>query len=152
MNEEKNINQPGELENQEKRNQSTEKVVIPVIHEKIQIDKKTIETGRVLVSKTVTEQEEFINIPITNEETEVERIPLNQYIDNAPPAVRYEGETMIIPILHEVMVTEKRLLLVEEVRITKRKVEKFETQKVVLRTEHINIQRTAPDNNPELKT
>jgi uncharacterized protein (TIGR02271 family) len=82
-------------------------------------------------------------VPTIQEEVNVERIPINQYVAT-PPAVRYEGDTMIMPILQEVLVVEKRLLLVEEVRITKTQTETRTPQQVTLRKEEIHLQRVAP--------
>jgi stress response protein YsnF len=50
---------------------------------------------------------------------------------------------MIIPVLREVIVVEKRLLLVEELRVTKHQVLKQETQQVTLRKEEVNVERVA---------
>lgn len=114
---------------------------IPVIHEHLQIDKELIETGKVRISKTVHEHEETVDIPLMSEEVSVERIPFNEYLENTTPSVRYEGETMIIPIIKEVLFIEKRMMLVEEVRVTKKQNQTTETQKVTLRREEINVSR-----------
>lgn len=125
-------------------------VMIPVIEEKLQMDKIAVETGKVLISKHVHQEEVAVDIPIIDEEVDVERIEINQYIETPPPAVRYEGETMIIPILREVVVVEKRLMLVEEVRVTKRQMHRQETQQVVLRKEEVVVDRVAKtDLNPD---
>jgi len=79
------------------------------------------------------------------EDVNVERVSLNKYIDTAPPPVRYEGDTMIIPVLREVTVIEKRLLLVEELRVTKHRTELEETQDVSLRKEEIKVTRAEND-------
>jgi len=49
---------------------------------------------------------------------------------------------MIIPVLKEVAVIEKRVMLVEEIHVTKLKTEKTETQEVAVRKEEVNIKRT----------
>lgn len=46
-----------------------------------------------------------------------ERIPVNQLIDE-PAAVRKEGNVIIIPIMKEHMVLTKKLILVEEIRLS----------------------------------
>lgn len=116
---------------------------IPVIHEHLQVDKELIETGKVKISKTVHEHQETVDIPLMSEEVSVERIPVNEYLQNTSPtpAVRYEGETMVIPIVKEVLFVEKRLMLVEEVRVTKKQIHNTETQEVTLRREEVNISR-----------
>lgn len=121
-------------------------VTIPVVAEQLQINKDVVETGRIRVSKSVHEEQRVVDVPTIQEEVHVERIPINQYIAT-PPAVRYEGDTMIMPILQEVLVVEKRLLLVEEVRITKTQTETRTPQQVTLRKEEIHLQRVPP--NPE---
>lgn len=115
-------------------------VVVPVIVEQLHIDKQMVETGRVRLVKTVHQDEQTITIPILREEVSVERVALNQYVDE-PPLTRQEGDTTIYSVLKEVVVTEKRLLLVEEIRVTKRQVETQETQSVTLRREEVNVER-----------
>jgi hypothetical protein len=45
---------------------------------------------------------------VINEEVQIERIPFNKIVDKEPEAVRYEGDTMIIPVLKEIAVIEKK--------------------------------------------
>jgi uncharacterized protein (TIGR02271 family) len=126
--------------------------VIPVIEEHLQVGKKVVETGRIRVTKTIQEHQESVNLPLNQEEVNLERVAVNQYVTTPPPPVRYEGDTMIIPVMQEVLVVEKRLLLVEELHITKRQVQKQETQQVTLRKEEVNVERVAqnPTNGPSV--
>lgn len=123
---------------------TAESVMIPVIDEQVQIDKRTVETGRVRLIKTVQESEEMVRVPLEQQAFEVERVAINQPVDT-PPAVRYEGDTTIYPVLEEVLVVEKRLMLIEEVRVTKRLTTTHDPQQVVLRRETVTVERTAPD-------
>ncbi|UFH54257.1 YsnF/AvaK domain-containing protein [Spirosoma sp. KNUC1025] len=118
-----------------------EPIVIPVIEEELHIGKRTVETGVISVVKHVFEEAQTVDIPVSREEVTVEHVAVYQYVDEAP-AVRYEGETMIIPVLREVLVTEKRLLLVEEVHVTRQKITDRETHEVMLRKEEITVKRT----------
>lgn len=119
--------------------------VIPVIEERLRVEKRLEETGTVRISKQVTEYEQPVTIALLKEEIHVERVAINQLIDSPPPALRYEGETMIIPVLKEVAVVEKRLMLVEELHIVKRQNQMQETQQVKLRKEDIKVERTNAD-------
>lgn len=119
-----------------------EQPAIPIIEERLKIDRKVVETAKVRVSKTVHEDVEKYNIPYTEENITVERIPRNEFVDTPPPAVRYEGDVMIIPVLKEVAVVEKRIMLVEELRVTKHKIQKSETHEVSLRKERVEVNRT----------
>ncbi|MBL1264058.1 YsnF/AvaK domain-containing protein [Candidatus Methylomicrobium oryzae] len=113
---------------------------LPVIEERLHIDKYTVETGTVRISKQVTAQQEILTVPLVREEIQVERVPINQLIDSLPPAIRYEGETMIIPIVAEVAVVEKRLMLVEELRLIKRQHQKRTTESINLRKEAVSVE------------
>ncbi len=117
------------------------KITIPILEEDIKVTKKVIDTGLVNISKTIKESTEYIDIPLSREEIIVSRIPKNEIIDIMPAASRYEGDVMIIPVLKEVAVIKKRMMLVEEIHVTKIKAEKIETQEVTVRKEEVNITR-----------
>jgi uncharacterized protein (TIGR02271 family) len=115
--------------------------VIPVIEEFIKVEKKEVESGRLLVKKKIYEEEEVISVPLTHDEFSVERIQLEQLIDTEPSPIMYEGDTIIIPVVREEVTVKKQLVLVEEIRITKRKVETIHKQTVTFRKEDITIEQ-----------
>lgn len=117
------------------------KLVIPVIEESATITRELVETGRVRLTKTVAEHTETVPLDLRHEEVDVQRVPVNQFLpDDLPaPAARYEGETFIVPVLREVLV--KRLLLVEELHVSKRQVATTEPQHITLRTETVQVER-----------
>jgi len=57
--------------------------------------------------------------------------------------IRYEGETMIIPVLEEMLTVEKRLLLKEELHVTRRPIETRYHETVTVRSEDVHIKRLA---------
>ncbi len=120
-------------------------MTIPVIEERVHLDKQVVEKGSVRIIKVVNEQEVPVNIPLIQEEHDIQRVPVNQYVDTPPPPIRYEGDTMIIPIVQEVMVVEKRLMVVEELHITKNRVQTHDVQQVNLRKEEIRVERISAD-------
>ena len=111
---------------------------IPVIEERIRYDTQQRQTGKVRISKQVHEETVEIDETVTRQEVKVERIPINQYVDAVPP-VRHEGEVMIVSVLEEVMV--KRLLLVEELHISKTSTTETDQREVTLRKETVQIHR-----------
>ena len=123
-----------------------EKLVIPIIEEQAFVDKRVVETGKVRISKRVSEHEEFIDEPLFREEVTVERVPVNQYVDQ-PPQVRHEGDVMIIPVVQEQLVMQKRLVLVEELRVRKQVVETHQPQSVTLRREDVDVRRVTETEN-----
>lgn len=120
--------------------------IIPVVEEELQVGKKVVETGRVRVTKQVHEEEVTVAVPLITEQVEVERVTVNQYVETAPQ-VRYEGDTMVVPVVREEVVVTKRLMLVEELRLTKRQQQHETAQQVVLRKEQVNVDRISSDPN-----
>jgi uncharacterized protein (TIGR02271 family) len=125
-------------------------LVLPVIEETLEVHTSPVETGRVRLRKVVHEREEIVDPPLLHDEVVVERVPINRVVDG-PISVRSEEDTLVIPLLEEVLVVEKRLLLKEEVRITKRRVETHLPQRVTLRREEAVVERVnreGDENNP----
>lgn len=123
-------------------------VVIPLVAEELKIGREQVLTGGVRVHKKVEERAETIIEPILQEKVTVERVAVNRYVDSAPP-VRYEGDVMIVPLVEEVLVIEKRLVVREEIRITKSREQTERRQEVVLRSERAEIERIAPENDSQ---
>jgi uncharacterized protein (TIGR02271 family) len=122
--------------------------IIPVIEEHATVHREVVETGKVHIRKTVTKEDVKINLPITNESYEIERVPVaSKILDEPPPPVRYEGDVMIIPVLKEITVVQKKYEVVEELRITRHLTETPLVQEITLLKEHIQVERT--DNNPK---
>ena len=119
-------------------------IIVPLIAEEIVISKKTVETGGIRVHKTVREDVQQINEPIIREHLDIERVAVNQFVETAP-AIRYEGDVMIVPVLEEVVVTQKRLMLREEIRLTKRREEIANVQEITLRREEISLEKIRTD-------
>ncbi len=120
---------------------------VPVVEERLNVSKRVRETGRVRITKHVETRQEIVDEPLLREEVEVERVPVDRYVD-APVPVRSEGDTTIVPVLEEVLVVEKRLLLKEELHITKRRTERRQPQDVTLRSERVEVERLGPEQSP----
>jgi stress response protein YsnF len=123
---------------------SGERLVIPVLAETVSVGRRLVETGGgVRVTKRVRERAEVIEEALLQEDVTVERVAVNRIVD-AAPAQRQEGDTLVIPVLEEVLVIEKRLLLREEVRVTRRQRVVREPRTVTLREERAEVERMAP--------
>ena len=119
-------------------------VTIPLMEETLNVTKREVVTGGVRLVKRVTEREETVDEPLLRESVQVERIPINRLVTEAPTS-RQEGDTLIVPVLEEVLVVEKRLMLMEEIRITRTQTEVREPQTVTLRSEEAVIEGITPD-------
>lgn len=117
--------------------------VVPLVAEEVEVGKRTVERGRVRVRKGVTTRVEEVAVPLARDEVEVERVPINRPVDG-PIGPRREGDIWIVPVLEEVLVVEKRLMLKEELRITRRRVEETTRERVTLRSETAEVERSGP--------
>ncbi|MDQ3711355.1 MAG: YsnF/AvaK domain-containing protein [Acidobacteriota bacterium] len=141
----------GELftQNQSSKYGSTEfgdsgQIVIPLLAEQLNIARQKVLTGGVRVHKTVSERTETVDEPTLREEMEIQRVAVNSFITE-PPAIRYEGDVMVVPLMEEVLVVEKKLVLREEIRITKRRDTLRNPQQYVVRREEATLEQIKPD-------
>ena len=81
-----------------------------------------------------------ISTKASKENAEIETIPIGRQIFEIPP-IRHEGDTTIVPIVEEVLHTERRLILKEEIRITRRKTTEQFHDRVTLRYQEAVITR-----------
>lgn len=117
-----------------------ETLVVPVVAEQLDVQKRVVERDGVRIRKIVREREEVVDEPLMHEEVQVRRVPVGRVVDGPVP-VRHVGNTMIVSLLEEVLVVEKRLMLKEELHITKEEVETYKPQRVTLRSEEATIER-----------
>lgn len=122
------------------RKREEERIVMPIVAETLDVQKRKVQTGGVRIKKVVHEREEVVDEPLMREEVQVKRVPINRVVD-APVPVRHVGNTMIISLLEEVLVVEKRLMLKEELHITKGEIETYKPQRVTLRSEEAVVER-----------
>lgn len=115
----------------------------PVMEEGVQVTKRVIDTGRgVRIHKTVTEREQVLDQSLLHDRLEIEHVPVGRVVTEAdPPQTRYEGDTLVVPVLEEVLVVQKQLLLKEEVRITRQREEVRRPETVRLRAEQVRVER-----------
>ncbi|WP_437284593.1 DUF2382 domain-containing protein [Sorangium sp. So ce406] len=122
----------------------TDELVVPVVAQELEVTKRTVESGRVRITKEVRERVEEVEEPLARERVFVERVAIDRVVTE-PPATRQEGDTLIVPVVEEVLVVEKRLVLKEELRITRvRSVEMSPPEHVTLRSEDARVERVPP--------
>ena len=103
---------------------------VAVVEEELSISKRTVSTGSVRLSTHVDQHVEQVRETLLSTDVELERVAIGKVVDHVPE-IRVEGDTLVYPIVEEVLV--KRLVLREEVRITRRQSSKPVNQDVTLR-------------------
>lgn len=124
-------------------NKPQEGLRIPVIEEQLAVGTRVVETGRgVRIHKTVSEQPVIIDERLMREEVDVRHVPVDRIVAlEEAPASRYEGDTLVVPILEEVLVVERRLRIKEELHITRARHEEHYRDTVPLKAERVEVER-----------
>jgi uncharacterized protein (TIGR02271 family) len=115
-------------------------ITIPLGSEDVELSKRVVQQAVVRIQTKVREEERIIETRLLKDEITVERVELNLPIES-PLEPRYEGEVLIIPVIEEVLVVRKQLVLKEELRITQRSVARPHAQAVLLRHEEATVER-----------
>lgn len=108
--------------------------------EALTVGKRRVDRSRILVHKTVSEREQSVECDLETETADIERVPINAQINEAP-GIRQQGDVTIIPLVEEVVVIERRLVLREKIRIRRRRAVQRMAQAVTLRSEAADITR-----------
>ncbi|HEX8340182.1 MAG TPA: DUF2382 domain-containing protein [Tepidisphaeraceae bacterium] len=116
-----------------------DRLLMPIVEEQAVLNKRVVRR-KVRVRKTAHVREEMVGPPLMQKTVDVQRVPINEVIQT-PAQIRQEGDTLIVPVMEEVLVVEKRLMLREEVRLTTRRTETREQTPVQLRYEQVDIER-----------
>ena len=96
-----------------------------------------------MIKTSVLERTEYADLELRSGEATIERVRIDRVVD-AAPAIRQEGDTIIVPVLEEIMVVEKRLLLKEEIHIRRQQIVQHLRQPVRLRSEEVSLERQPP--------
>jgi uncharacterized protein (TIGR02271 family) len=115
-----------------------------VMEEQAQVYKEVVENAKVRIVKKVHEEEATVDTSAKSEVVKVERVPIEKYVE-AAPEIRYDGNTMIVPVVQEVVVVQKRLLLVEEVHITKTTTSTPDEKTMPLKREEVIVERVTTE-------
>ncbi len=119
---------------------------LPVIEESLEVTKEEIDQGGFRITKRVEMRDEVVDELLRSDNVQIERRAVNTAIaEGAVPGIRHEGDTLIVPVIEEMLITVKRLVLVEEVRITRTQSTERKSQTYTLRKEHIEVERLAAE-------
>jgi uncharacterized protein (TIGR02271 family) len=120
---------------------------LPLFEETARVETRDVPGERVRLHTFVRERDERIDAALRDEDVSVERVPVNRVVATAP-AVREEGDTLIVPVIEEQLVIEKRLVLKEIVRVTRHARTRTEHHTVRLRAVVVRIVRVAELDQP----
>ncbi len=110
---------------------------LTLIEEEARLVKQSVIRDRIRLGTETVEHVEALHAVLHEDEWQIERVPFGHVVE-AAPSIRQEGDVTIIPVVKEVV--EIRLVLVEEVRITKRSIERNVSEDVRLRSQSLTIE------------
>lgn len=124
-----------------------ETVLVPLVEETARIEKRVVETGRIRVSTRTETVEQVLRETLRGQTVGVTRVPINHTLAEweVAPQVREEGGVTIIPVIEEVLVVERRLVLKEEVHIIRTPSNEDVEVPVTLRRQRAVIEHVKPE-------
>ena len=115
---------------------------VKVVEEFATLSTEVVETGKVKITKTVTEETIAVNVPIINESYEVRHVTVPyKLLDEPPVSLIQQGDTTIITVVREISVVVKKYEVIEEIHVTKQVTETPLTHEISLRKEHVHVDR-----------
>jgi uncharacterized protein (TIGR02271 family) len=124
--------------------QQTKDLRIPLHVEEISVSRREIKKATVQVALVTGTREQLIDEELTHVRVEIERFSIDQTVEAVPP-IRQEGDITIIPVVEEVVIVERRLVLKEEVRVRRVSTKEQHQETVVLRQQEAVVTREGPD-------
>jgi hypothetical protein len=127
-----------------------EKKTLALAEEEAQLDIREIETGRVRITTSTELVEEVVEADLLGEIAEVTRVPIGRVVEEMP-IVRNENGVTIVPVLEEVVVAQKQLVLKEELHIRVTEAISHVSVPVQLKKQHAELERQASPTTTEAK-
>jgi uncharacterized protein (TIGR02271 family) len=86
-------------------------------------------------------------MPLLRENVQVRRVLLDRDVEGPLP-IRKEGDTIIIPVVEEVLIVSRRYRLKEEVHVTKTSREERHQERVAVRRQEAVVEEFDADGRP----
>jgi uncharacterized protein (TIGR02271 family) len=116
---------------------------IPLVQEHLTVDKRAVETGRVRIHTVIDEKLMRVAEDLERDDVTIERVAVNREVTE-PPRTREEDGVLIVPIVEEVVVVEKRLVLKEELHVRRSRKRERVDAAVRVKSMRAEVQRVAP--------
>ena len=113
---------------------------IPLHVEEVSVSRREVETANVEIALITGTSGQLIDEELTHVRIEIERVPIGRTIDVVPPMTQ-EGDMTIIPVVEEIVVVERRLILKEEIHIRRVTTKERHQETVMLRKQEALITR-----------
>jgi stress response protein YsnF len=123
-----------------------EEIAIPLVSEEIHPGARQVVTGGVRVVKRTVPHEETVQQELRHDKVEVRRVQLNREVDG-PQNPRQEGDTLIVPVVEEVLRVQRVWVLKEEIHLRRITTSEIHEEKVVVSREEADVKRLDAEGN-----
>lgn len=110
---------------------------IDVAEEELVARRREVDRGGVLINKDVVEEEQSIDVPVTEERVEVTRHAVDR--DAAPGDTAFQEDTIEVPVHGEEIEVSKEARVVEEIEVDKVAEQRTEHVSDTVRREEVNV-------------
>ena len=110
------------------------------------MDAVPVEAGSVRLTKRVYSHDELVEQELRTGKVEVTRVQVNRLVDG-PQAVLRSGNTMIIPVVKEVLRVERQWVVTEEIHITQTEERETVSEMINVNREEVLVERFDKDGN-----
>ena len=115
---------------------------VPLVEEELNVRTRQVAKGSVRVEVTTETLHEEVPVVVSEDLVSITRVPIDRPVD-APPTVRTEGDTMVVPIVDEVIIVQRQLVLKEEIHLRRESRSEKRVVPVARRRQRALIKRRA---------
>ncbi len=133
------VPQPDAFEQHESAGLATP-ATLKLLVEELRVEKRLIEGDGVRIRVVTDEVETPVSVMLRTESLDVRRVPIDRFVDRVPD-IREEDGVTIVPVVEEVVVTEVRLILKEELHVRRIATAREHRDVVTLRRQHAEVER-----------
>lgn len=112
--------------------------------EQLAVTRRTVARGVVQARTVTTQRDQIIDETLSHQRVEVTRVPIGRVVERAPE-IRHEGDVMILPVVEEELIVQRRLVLKEEVHLRRVVTTSVHHEAVALREQDVVITRLDAD-------
>ena len=125
------------------KTEKTEDGKLRLRQEELDINKTKMQTGEVILSKDVIEEQKTIDVPVTHEEVVIERRSINNEATDSPIS---STESIHIPVSEEKIEVGKHTVVTGEISAHKREIEETKKVEETLKREEARIDKEGEPN------
>lgn len=118
--------------------------VLPLVEETLRVEKRVVETGRVRVGLRTDIVEDVLRDTLRSRRVEIEHVAIGRTVTEIP-RIRQENDVIIVPVVEEVLVVEKRLVLREEIHLRLIEGQEDVAHAATRRVQRATVERLPPD-------